>query len=435
MRHLILMLFAAVLIAGLGGIAAAQIGGDVGYYYITSTPSGASAYFDGNYLGTTPTTVQVYTSGTPSHTLTLYLSGYQDYTRTISGNPGAGETITLYNTLTPQPGSQQGYYYISSSPSGASVYFDGAYQGTSPVTVTVSTTGTPGHTLSISLSGYQTYTQSISGNPSAGQTVNIYATLNPISSNYGNVYVASSPSGATATLDNSQTGTTPTTFYSVSTGSHTIQISRSGYQTYYGTVQVSSGSTTTVSVTLPPISSSVGSLYMTSNPSGAQVYVDSSYRGTTPTTVGNLAPGTHAVLLRLSGYQDFSGTATIYASQTTTMSANLVQVTPTTSLGTLAISSSPSAAEVYVDNVFRGYTPLTLTDISPGSHAITLSLAGYQNWLGTVQVSAGQTTTVQGTLVPNPTTVPTTTKAPGFGIFAGMAALGLLGAVLVLKRD
>jgi hypothetical protein len=433
MRHIILILFTAVLIAGLGGIAAAQIGGDQGYYYITSSPSGATVYFDGTYQGTTPTTVSVFTSGSPGHTLSLSLSGYQTYTQSISGNPGAGQTITLFATLTPLVGSQSGYYQISSTPSNADVYFDGAYKGTTPVTVEVSTTGTPGHTINVYKTGYQSFSQFYSGNPSAGQTVYVYASLTPVQST-GSVYVTSSPSGATATLDNSLTGTTPYTFVSVATGSHTIQISRSGYQTYSGTVQVSSGSTTTVSVSLPPISSSVGSLYMTSNPSGAQVYVDSSYRGTTPTTVGSLSQGTHAVLLRLSGYQDFSGTATIYAGQTTTMSANLVQVTPTTSLGTLAISSSPSAAEVYVDNVFRGYTPLTLTDISPGSHSITLSLAGYQDWLGTVQVGAGQTTMVQGTLIPNPTTVPTT-KSPGFGVLAGVAALGLIGAVLVLKKD
>jgi hypothetical protein len=433
MRNLILMLFAVVLMTGLCGVTAAQIGGDVGYYHITSTPSGASVTFDGSPEGTTPTTVQVYTTGTPGHTLFLTLTGYQDYSQYIAGNPSAGQTIYISATLTPLPGSQKGYYYISSSPSGATVYFDGNYKGTTPVTVEVSTTGTPSHSLSLSLSGYQTYTQSIAGNPSAGQTITIYATLTP-SQNYGSVYVTSSPSGATATLDNYQTGTTPYTFTYVAVGSHTIQISRSGYQTYTGTVSVSSGSTATVSVSLPPISSSVGSLYITSTPSGAQLYVDSSYRGTTPTTVGSLAPGAHTVLLRLSGYQDFSGTATIYAGQTTTMSANLVQVTPTSTVGTLAISSSPSAAEVYVDNVFRGYTPLTLTDISPGSHAITLQLAGYQNWLGTVQVSGGQTTTVQGTLSPNPTTVPTT-KAPGFGVLAGIAALGLLGALLVLKRD
>ncbi len=433
MRRVILILFAAVLVMGLGGIAAAQIGGDTGYYYITSSPSGASVYFDGTYQGTTPTTVSVFTTGSPGHTLSLSLSGYQTYTQSISGNPGDGQTITIFATLTPTIGSQTGYYQISSSPSNADVYFDGNYKGTTPVTVEVSTTGTPGHTINVYKSGYQSFSQFYSGNPSAGQTVYVYASLTPVQST-GSVYVTSSPSGASIYLDDAYQGTTPMTVTSVATGSHTIRISRSGYQTYTGTVSVSSGSTTTVSVSLPPISSSVGSLYMTSNPSGAQVYVDSTYRGTTPTTVGSLSPGTHAVLLRLSGYSDFSGTATIYAGQTTTMSANLVQVTPTTSVGTLAISSSPSAAEVYVDNVFRGYTPLTLTDIPPGSHAITLSLAGYQNWLGNVQVSGGQTTSVQGTLIPNPTTVPTT-KSPGFGVFAGMAALGLIGALLVLKKD
>ncbi len=432
MRRVILILFAAVLVMGLGGIAAAQIGGDTGYYYITSSPSGASVYFDGTYQGTTPTTVSVFTTGSPGHTLSLSLSGYQTYTQSISGNPGDGQTITIFATLTPTIGSQTGYYQISSSPSNADVYFDGNYKGTTPVTVEVSTTGTPGHTINVYKSGYQSFSQFYSGNPSAGQTVYVYASLTPVQST-GSVYVTSSPSGASATLDNSRTGNTPYTFTSVATGTHTIQISRSGYQTYSGTVTVSPGSTTTVSVTLPPVSSTSGSLYLTSSPSGAQVYVDSTYRGTTPTTVGTLSQGTHAVQLRLSGYSDYSGTATIFAGQTTTLNVNLVQPTPTPSVGSLSIASSPSAAEVYVDNVFQGYTPLTLNNIPPGLHAITLRLAGYQDWQGNVQVSGGQTATVQGTLIPNPTTVPTT-KAPGFGILAGMAALGLIGAVLVLKR-
>ncbi|MBP1928325.1 hypothetical protein J2741_000872 [Methanolinea mesophila] len=427
------MLCAAVLLAGLCGVAAAQIGGDVGYYYITSSPSGASVYFDGSYKGTTPTTVQVYTSGTPGHTLSLTLSGYQTYTQSIAGNPSEGQTVTIFATLTPMPGSQTGYYQISSSPSNADVYFDSVYKGTTPVTVEVSTTGTPGHTINVYKSGYESFSQFYPGNPSSGQTVYVYAALTPVQST-GSVYATSSPSGASVYLDDVYMGTTPNTFTSISTGTHTIRISRSGYQTYTGSVTVSSGSTTTVSVTLPPISSSVGSLYVTSSPSGASLYIDGTYRGTTPTTAGSLTPGSHTVRLSLAGYQDFTTTATVYAGQTTTLSANLVQVTPTTTLGTLAISSSPSAAEVYVDNVFRGYSPLTLNDISPGSHAITLRLAGYQDWQGNVQVSAGQTTSVQGTLIPVPTTVPTT-KAPGFGILAGIAALGLIGAVLVIKRD
>jgi hypothetical protein len=439
MKHiqpLTLTLFVAVLVAGLCGTAAAQIGGDTGFYYITSAPSGASVYFDGTYQGLSPLTVEVPAEGTPGHTLYISLSGYQPYTQSFGGNPESGQTLTIFANLVPLVGSETGYYYITSTPSGADVYFDGNYKGSSPVTVEVSTTGTPGHTVNVYKTGYDSFSQYYQGNPSSGQTIYVYASLSQVQGT-GNIYVTSNPSGASATLDNSRTGNTPYTFTSVATGTHTIQIARSGYETYSGTVSVSSGSTTTVSVTLPPVSSSFGSLYVTSSPSGAQVYVDSNYRGTTPTTVGTLSEGTHAVQLRLSGYPDFSGTVTIYGGQTTTLNANLVQVqpTPTPSEGSLAIASSPSAAEVYVDNVFQGYTPLTLNNIPPGLHAITLRLAGYQDWQENVQVSGGQTASIQGSLIPNPaTTVPTTTKAPGFGVFAGMAALGLLGAVLVLKR-
>jgi hypothetical protein len=110
-----------------------------------------------------------------------------------------------------------------------------------------------------------------------------------------------------------------------------------------------------------------------------------------------------------------------------------VKVTPTTSYGSLSISSSPTDAEAYVDNVFRGYTPLTLTDIQPGSHTITLRLAGYQNWQGTVQVNGGQTTTVQGILGAVPTT--TSTKLPGFGIAVVMVSLAILGGAVYSRRD
>jgi hypothetical protein len=71
-------------------------------------------------------------------------------------------------------GGGVGYYDISSSPSDATVIFDGINKGTTPVVVEVSTSGTPGHSLSISKEGYRTYTDHLTGNPGEGQTVDIY---------------------------------------------------------------------------------------------------------------------------------------------------------------------------------------------------------------------------------------------------------------------
>ncbi len=431
MRHTVLILLGTVLALVLCGTAAAQIGGETGYYHVTSAPSGAGVYFDGTYEGTTPVTIEVSATGTPGHTLSLSLSGYQTYTQSVPGNPSAGQTVYITATLTPLAGSGKGYYQVSSSPSNAEVYFDGTYKGTSPVTVEVSSTGTPGHTINVYKSGYQSFSQYYAGNPQDGQTIYVYASLTPVQS-YGSVYVTSSPQGATATLDDSRTGTTPYTFTSVPVGSHAIRISLPGYETYTGTVSVTSGSAPTVSVTLPQLSGT-GSLYVTSTPLGAQVFVDNDYYGTSPTTVGSLSQGTHQVRLSLSGYQDYTGTVSIVTGQTTYLTPTLVKVTPTTSYGSLSISSSPTDAEAYVDNVFRGYTPLTLTDIPPGSHTITLRLAGYQNWQGTVQVNGGQTTTVQGILGPVPTT--TSTKLPGFGIAVVMASLAILGWAVYSRRD
>jgi len=60
------------------------------------------------------------------------------------------------------------------------VYFDGSYRGTSPVTVEVSSTGNPSHTIRVTKSGYNDWEDSYSGNPSDGEYIYIDAALTPL---------------------------------------------------------------------------------------------------------------------------------------------------------------------------------------------------------------------------------------------------------------
>ncbi len=62
-------------------------------------------------------------------------------------------TSAVPATLPAQPGGDQGYFLINSIPSGGDCYFDNAFWGETPVTVTVSTTGNPSHSIRISLAG------------------------------------------------------------------------------------------------------------------------------------------------------------------------------------------------------------------------------------------------------------------------------------------
>ena len=74
--------------------------------------------------------------------------------------------------------------------------------------------------------------------------------------------------------------------------------------------------------------------------------------------------------------------------------------------GTLNISSAPSEAVIYDNNVFRGLTPREYNDASPGSHTIRLTKTGYLDYVTNVNVNSGQTTFVNAVLQLNQTNLP-----------------------------
>jgi parallel beta-helix repeat protein len=57
--------------------------------------------------------------------------------------------------------------------------------------------------------------------------------------------------------------------------------------------------------------------------------------------------------------------------------------------GMIWISSAPAGAKVYVDSVFIGETPLQSSGIPAGVHQVRVSAAGYQDWIGFVQINHG----------------------------------------------
>jgi hypothetical protein len=419
---------------------AAEVGGDTGYFEIISDPSGGAVYFDGSYKGTTPITFSVLVTGSPSHIIRVTKSGYYDWQQNYQGNPLEGETISVNADLvfipvtqpTTMVGAGKGYYSISSVPSGGSVNFDGSYKGTTPLTVQVASEGTPGHTVSISLPGYETWSTSLSGNPSDGQTIPVNAYLTPVQ-NYGSISVTSTPSGATAVLDSGSSQITPCTFTGVNAGSHTIYASKSGYTSVSRTVTVSAGSTAQVSLTLNQVAPETGTIYVVSTPQGASAYVDGIYYGITPALATGLSPGNHQVRISLSGFQDWFGTVYVTSGATTTVTQSLHVGTPTPTqspgTGSVAISSNPSGAQVFMDNVYEGITPLTISPVQPGTHSFLIKQAGYTDWQVSEPVQSSQTTQISATL--SPLSTPTQEAMPQT---LAIMAVGLLGFALVSRR-
>jgi hypothetical protein len=57
--------------------------------------------------------------------------------------------------------------------------------------------------------------------------------------------------------------------------------------------------------------------------------------------------------------------------------------------GTIQLTSSPSGAEVYLDNQFKGSTPCTITNVDQGNHTLEFRYPGYQSWSTGVTVTSG----------------------------------------------
>jgi hypothetical protein len=194
-----------------------------------------------------------------------------------------------------------------------------------------------------------------------------------------------------------------------------------------------------------------GSIMVTSDPAGANVYLDNSIRGVTPVTLEGVSNGPHTVLLRYDGYRDYSQDVTVMAGRNTvsavlvpraaigtsatstsetvaaTGSPVTVQSTPAALTGSLSITTSPPGAIVYIDGQMKGITPATIPGLSAGSHSIVLIMDGYEDFKTTTDITPG-------TISEFVTGLAKRKQAPGFALPIALAALGS-GFILLRMRS
>jgi hypothetical protein len=76
--------------------------------------------------------------------------------------------------------------------------------------------------------------------------------------------------------------------------------------------------------------------------------------------------------------------------------------------GSIKISSSPSGAEVYLDNEYHGTTPNTISAVPAGNHTVEIRDRGYKTWFQNITVTSGSTASVSPSLVPVTASISTT---------------------------
>lgn len=242
------------------------------------------------------------------------------------------------------------------------------------------------------------------------------------------------------------------TFRGISPGTHTYELRMTGYQSATGTFILESDTP----ITVPP---PTGNVSFSSIPAGAEIFIDGTdQRIITPDMVTNMPHGDHIYLLKLSGYNDYSGTVSVVAGQTATVTGTLIPTcipawnceTPLNGyendgcgnrmanplcnppqIGNISFASIPPGAEIYIDDADQNIkTPATISDIPVGTHTYTLKQAGYIDVTGTVDVESNQTAIASATLIP--------VSRPGIGLGTGTFLLltaGALAAVALRSRQ
>jgi len=206
--------------------------------------------------------------------------------------------ITPTTTTIPVPATLT----VTSNPTGADIFIDGVQRGTTPHTFTDIALGS--HSVIVSKIGYLGKYSTIT--VSQGQPTKVDVTLEVLQpgTGTGTISVISDPPGAGIMLDGKSSGkATPYDFSGISSGGHTVEMTIVGYNSYTETVTVVPGTTVVVNHKFPSNVPPYIVVFVNSIPDGANVYIDDSYKGVTPTSL-HLEKGTYILKLTKKDYVD-----------------------------------------------------------------------------------------------------------------------------------
>lgn len=102
---------------------------------------------------------------------------------------------------------------------------------------------------------------------------------------------------------------------------------------------------------------------------------------------------------------------------------------PTITKGSISVKTNPPGANVYLDDRYRGTSPITISDVSIGTHLIEITLSGFGKVDKQVIVKAGETTIVDVALEPTIVYCDQTFKAvdENTGVGIGYAGVNVPG--------
>jgi PKD repeat protein len=405
------------------------------------------------------------------HTLTLTLENYATWSETYQLVPGG--TWTINAIFVSEPGTLS----VTSTPSGATIYLAEGDQTSysddgvvwvekgvtpspdlfsNPVPLVLNNIAPGQYTVKCVLDYYKDALSKVEVN--SNQTTEVDLDLTPAR---GAVKVIAQDEQGTSIPDAYFTftpcfgegcGQGPTDAAgvlegTVNAGTYTIRVWKQNYTDYTEEIEVTAYYTSEAPLAVTAIlSANPGSINVTSNPSGAMVYlaegdqtsdsedgVDWVEKGVTPLTITGIAPGTYTLKLLLAGYlpdglsseidvpvegYPFKTVITVAPGGTSSITANFTPMT-----GTIKVTSNEQSAIVFIDDENNGaisnvegeiYSRL-FENIPTGTHIIRVTKNGFVSYQTNCEVSYQETVTIQANLYQVQQLTAFITMTPSYG--------------------
>jgi eukaryotic-like serine/threonine-protein kinase len=234
----------------------------------------------------------------------------------------------------------------------------------------------------------------------------------------GQMAVDSTPQGAQVQVDGRSDSSyvTPFALTSLPPGQHTISVAKAGFTSDTRTVNVVSGSRASVVVHLNQL---MATLVVTSDPAGANIYVDGRDMGAKTPAQVSVDKGSHVVLVRKMGYIDETQSIQFALGQTFNFAPTLRPLGNVDNIHTVgkmsklfggkgaqagqtvvSIHTQPKGAQVAINqHIMEKNSPLDVA-LDPGNYVIDITLTGYAPVHKVVTADKGGKIVVDETLQP-----------------------------------
>ena len=201
---------------------------------------------------------------------------------------------------------------------------------------------------------------------------------------YGSIIIESTPSGATVLIDNVKKGSTPLELNKIEVGTRKLKLIKTGYVTISKGVIINEENPVNVSEVFIL---KTGNLSITSEPTGAMVYINGAVKGKTPLKIPELTIGDYNVTVSSKNYHD--KTERVMVEYDRKNSKNFIlQPKP----GTVTIIITPPEAKISVG--YKQYKvdadDLAVIELPVGRHKIDFRSKGYEPITKNVTLSANE---------------------------------------------